>query len=205
MVFYKISTWENFYSSCSPSLFAGAYFIQHGAQRFYELQQMENYGDGHSIDNVLLLLCYLYNFKVSDTEFSIFTNCENLKYRSLVKNRSCFWCVISFGLHWPFLLACLLVPYNTGLKMALQVADIHVWKKIPEVTGNKKLFFAAVRKVYWTKHKILFTIMLLFIQVAHHVLIFDLMSELVNAFGEKDVELLLLILKCKYAFFIYFF
>ena len=34
-------------------------------------------------------------------------------------------------------------------------------------------------------------------QVAHHRLLFDIMKHLVESFGHRDIELLLLVLRCK--------
>ncbi|KAL8560242.1 hypothetical protein ACOMHN_005975 [Nucella lapillus] len=42
----------------------GAYFLQHIVKRYEELRQEEQYGDQHTMDNIVLLLCYIYNFKV---------------------------------------------------------------------------------------------------------------------------------------------
>ena len=45
-------------------MFAGAYFLQQVTKLYEELRQQDQYGEGHTMDNILLLLVYLYNFKV---------------------------------------------------------------------------------------------------------------------------------------------
>ena len=42
----------------------GAVFLQHLVRKFDELGHLEDYGIGKEIDNVIVLLCHLYNFKV---------------------------------------------------------------------------------------------------------------------------------------------
>lgn len=44
----------------------GAVLLQNFAKRFDELMKQQNYGDGKYIDNVVILLGHLYNFKVID-------------------------------------------------------------------------------------------------------------------------------------------
>ncbi|XP_070210720.1 nucleolar MIF4G domain-containing protein 1-like isoform X2 [Littorina saxatilis] len=43
----------------------GAYFLQQVTKQYDHLSQQEEYGGEHTMDNVLLLLAYLYNFKVA--------------------------------------------------------------------------------------------------------------------------------------------
>ncbi|XP_076439611.1 nucleolar MIF4G domain-containing protein 1-like [Babylonia areolata] len=43
----------------------GAYFLQHVVKKYEELRHEEQYGGEHTMDNVVLLLCYLYNFKIA--------------------------------------------------------------------------------------------------------------------------------------------
>ena len=53
-------------SVSSPLFFSilGAVFLQHLVRKFDELGHLKDYGIGKEIDNVIVLLCHLYNFKV---------------------------------------------------------------------------------------------------------------------------------------------
>ena len=52
------------YCLCLPT---GAYFLQQVTKQYEELRQQDHYGDAHTMDNILLLLVYLYNFKVGSS------------------------------------------------------------------------------------------------------------------------------------------
>ena len=59
------------YCLCLP---AGAYFLQQVTKRYEELRQQDHYGDEHTMDNILLLLVYLYNFKVGSSWLLFFAS-----------------------------------------------------------------------------------------------------------------------------------
>ena len=58
------------YCLCLPT---GAYFLQQVTKQYEELRQQDHYGDAHTMDNILLLLVYLYNFKVGSSWLLFFS------------------------------------------------------------------------------------------------------------------------------------
>ena len=126
-------------------VFSGAFFLQEMGKQFEKLFLEPDYGSGKRMENILLIISNIYNFKVGCFIFSWKWN--DVKFTFV----QCILCITLVWKNWN-----------------------EWWKQLPWFNSTFLCF-----------------------QMVHSRIIFDIMNKFITEFGERDIELLLLMLKSK--------